>query len=217
MVELKDGPSVWVPLKDLNDTNTNPIELAEYAVGNKISSEEPVFAWWVIPYCLSKSNRIINKIKSKYSRTMYKYGVKLLRTAEEALRLDRINGNHYWEKAIKKEMGKMRVAYEARDHLTPEQVRKGKAPKLTGYQEITCHLVFNLKLKMDFAQKTSCVLNGLKTDTPSSFTYSSVVSRDSVRLAFLLAALNDLDIMSCDIGNAYLNAPCREKYGFEQD
>jgi hypothetical protein len=37
---------------------------------------------------------------------MYKYGVKLLRTAEEALRLDRINGNHYWEKAIKKEMGK---------------------------------------------------------------------------------------------------------------
>jgi hypothetical protein len=29
-----------------------------------------------------------------------------------------------------------------------------------------------------------------------------------------LAALNDLDIMSCDIGNAYLNAPCREKIWF---
>ena len=70
------------------------------------------------------------------------------KTAEEALRLDRINGNDYWERAIKKEMGKVRVAYEPRDHLTPEQVRKGKAPELTGNQEITCHLVFNVK--MDF-------------------------------------------------------------------
>ena len=49
------------------------------------------------------------------------------------------------------------------------------------------------------------------TDTPASLTYSSVVSRDSVRLGLLLAALNDLDVLSCDIGNAYLNAPCREK------
>ena len=27
----------------------------------------------------------------------------------------------------------------------------------------------------------------------------------------MLAALNDLDILACDIGNAYLNAECREK------
>ena len=49
------------------------------------------------------------------------------------------------------------------------------------------------------------------TDTPSSINYSSIVSHDSVRIAFLVAALNDLDIMASDIGNAYLNAPCREK------
>ena len=35
-----------------------------------------------------------------------------------------------------------------------------------------------------------------KTDAPSSITYSSVVSRDSVRIAFTLAALNDLEIMA---------------------
>jgi hypothetical protein len=46
-------------------------------------------------------------------------------------------------------------------------------------------------------------------------TYSSVVSRDSVRLAFLIAALNDINIISCDLENAYLNAPCREKIWFE--
>jgi hypothetical protein len=41
--------------------------------------------------------------------------------------------------------------------------------------------------------------------------YSSVVSHESVQLAFLIAALNGIDIMSCDLENAYLNAPCHHK------
>ena len=35
-----------------------------------------------------------------------------------------------------------------------------------------------------------------------------------MRVAFLVAALNDLDFYACDIGNAYLNALCREKIWF---
>eukprot|EP00957_Ditylum_brightwellii_P181850 13853569-Ditylum_brightwellii.AAC.1 len=35
-----------------------------------------------------------------------------------------------------------------------------------------------------------------------------------VRIALTIAALNDLDVMAADIGNAYLNAPCREKVYF---
>lgn len=31
----------------------------------------------------------------------------------------------------------------------------------------------------------------------------------------MIAALNDLDIMSCDLENAYLNAKCKEKIWFE--
>jgi len=46
---------------------------------------------------------------------------------------------------------------------------------------------------------------------PPSITYASVVSRESVRIVFLITALNDLDIEAVDIGNAYLNAPPREK------
>ena len=49
------------------------------------------------------------------------------------------------------------------------------------------------------------------TDTPSSITYSSVVSHDSVHITLLVATLNDLDVMSADIGNAYLNAPDKAK------
>jgi hypothetical protein len=105
LVEWRDGSTDWVALKDLKDTN--PIELAEYAVANKIA-EEPAFKWWV-SFCLQKRNRIINEAKSKYWRTTHKYGIKVPKNAEESLRLDRINGNDYWERAIKKEMSKVRV------------------------------------------------------------------------------------------------------------
>ena len=48
-------------------------------------------------------------------------------------------------------------------------------------------------------------------DVPSYHTYSSVVSRDSVRIMLTIAALNGLKVLSADIGNAYLNAPNKEK------
>ena len=35
-----------------------------------------------------------------------------------------------------------------------------------------------------------------------------------MKIAFLFAAPNDLDVMSCNISNAYLNTPCKEKIWF---
>ena len=49
------------------------------------------------------------------------------------------------------------------------------------------------------------------TDPPSDMTYSSAVSRESFRIAFLIAALNSLEIQSADKGNAYLNSSTNEK------
>jgi len=49
------------------------------------------------------------------------------------------------------------------------------------------------------------------TDAPAVLTYSSVVSRESMRIALTLAALNDLELKGSDIQNAYLTAPCEEK------
>ena len=42
---------------------------------------------------------------------------------------------------------------------------------------------------------------------------ASVVLRKSVCIALLIAALNGLDVMGADIGNAYLTAPPQKKYG----
>ena len=49
------------------------------------------------------------------------------------------------------------------------------------------------------------------TETPACLTYSSVISRKSVRIDLLLYALYDLFAHACDIRNAHLNSPCWEK------
>ena len=58
------------------------------------------------------------------------------------------------------------------------------------------------------------VTNEAMNDTPVGLCYSSVVSRDSVRIVLLGTALNDLDIFACDISNTFLNAPCQERIWF---
>ena len=59
------------------------------------------------------------------------------------------------------------------------------------------------------------VAEGHTTEAPLAITYSSVVSRDSVWLAFMIAALNGIDIMSFDLENEYLNTMNRENIWFE--
>ena len=57
-------------------------------------------------------------------------------------------------------------------------------------------------VKMTFDQKCRFLARGHMKEAPASMTYSSVVSRDSVQLGFLLAALNGVDML-CDLENAY--------------
>ena len=194
----KDGSTNWVPLKDLK--NAYPVQLAEYAINNEIQ-DEPAFAWWV-PYTIKKRKSIISKIKSKYWQRTHKYGIRIPKSVKEAYDIDKTEGNTYWHDAIEQEMVKIRQAMKEYN---------GDPSKLVGYQEITTHFVFDIKLGENFRRKARLVADGHKTSPPSSVTYSSVVSRDSVRICLLLAALNELDVLSADIENAYLTAPCREK------
>ena len=123
-------------------------------------------------------------------------------TVEEAILIDKENGNTLWWDAIMKEMKNVRPAFEV--------FEKRKGDIRIGYQHIKCRMIFDVKLGENFRRKARLVGGGHTTTAPASITYSSVVSRDSVRIALTIAVLNDLDILACDIQNAYLTALCRE-------
>ena len=88
-------------------------------------------------------------------------------------------------------------------------IEDGK-PILVGYKNIGYHMIFDVKQdlihKCRLAVECCCII-----DVSPHASYSSVASRKSVRMGFLFTALNNIDILACDIGNAYLNAPNREK------
>ena len=80
------------------------------------------------------------------------------------------------------------------------------------YQKITCHLIFDVKF--DLRKKIRYLAGGHLTSIPSSMTYSSIVSWESVRIAFLIAALKELEVWAADIQNAYLIVSTKEKVWF---
>ena len=197
-IRWHDGQSTWNSLKDVKDSY--PCQLADYAIENQLD-DLPAFQWW-IPTVVKKRDRIIAKTKTSYWETTHKYGLEIPKNFQDCVRIDRLNNNTLWQDATKAEMKVARPAFEVYD---------GSTKDLVGYQKIRCHLVYDIKLGENFRRKARYCANGSTTDTPTSLTYSSVVSRDSVRIALTVAALNDLDILVCDIEGAYLTAECREK------
>ena len=196
-VQWADGTANWVPLRDIKESN--PIEVAEFAVRSNIA-DEPAFAWWVNS-TLKRRNKVIKQVRHRLVKKNYKFGIKVPNTVEEALQLDTENGNNLWKAAIEKELGNVRVAFKLLEEGE-------KLP--VGSKEIPYHIIFDVKL--DLTRKARLVAGGHKNkDVPVFSTFSTVASRDSVRLIFLIAALNDLELLSADIGNAYLNAKCRER------
>ena len=199
LCEWKDGSTDWVALKDVK--HSYPVFAAEYAIANRID-DEPAFAWWVHDV-IKKRDRIIAKVKSKYWQRTHKYGIKIPKSVKEAIAIDKENGNTLWWDAIRKEMKNVMQAFEKFEG------KEGELPP--GFQNIKCHFMFDIKMGDNFRRKARLVANGNETETPASLTYSSVVSRDSVRIALLMASLNELEVLACDIQNAYLTADCREK------
>jgi hypothetical protein len=75
-------------------------------------------------------------------------------------------------------MSKVKIAWNACDDITPNDIQSGKAKNMIGFQEIGCHIVFDIK--MDFTRKARFCAGGHTTNTLAVMTYSSVASRDSV-------------------------------------
>jgi len=192
----KDGSTSWERLADVKESY--PIEIAEYAMAQGID-HEPAFAWWT-SYVLKKRDRIIAAVNSRYHKRTHKFGFEIPKTIQRAKEIDRENGNRLWQDAIAKEMKNVKIAFKP--------IELGEDVPV-GHQFMECHMVFDVKL--DGTRKARLVAGGHMTEAPAVMTYASVVSRDTVRIALTIAALNDLEVKTSDIQNAFLTAPCEER------
>jgi hypothetical protein len=182
LIKWRDGSTSWEALKNLKDSN--PVQVAEYVIANKLG-EEAAFCWWV-PHTLKKRDRIISAVEARVQKKNQKFGLEVPTSVQRASQIDLETGTDLWRKAINKEMKHVMCAFDVLEEGAHE-------PKMSKW--IPCHMIFDIK--MDFTRKAR---------------YSSVVARDSIRLAFLIAALNDLEVLGGDIGNAYLQAPTKKRY-----
>ncbi len=88
---------------------------------------EPGFNWWV-PHKLKKREAVIALVKKRsvrYLKRTHKFGIECPKTVEDALELDKWNGNTMWADAIAKEMKNVQVAFDP--------LQDGVQPP-TGYQ-----------------------------------------------------------------------------------
>ena len=215
-VTWRDGTSSWERLSDLKESY--PIQVAEYAVGQDLT-HEPTFAWWVQKF-LQKRDHIVSAVKQRYAKCSHKFGIEVPRTVKQALEIDQENSNSLWREAITKEMAAIRIAFKLLDDR--------QNPPL-GHSYMDCHMIFDIKLD-GFRRKARLLTGGHMVETPPIMTYMSVVSRDTVRIALTIAALNDLQVKwdtirialtiaalndlqvkASDVQNAFLTAPCEEK------
>ena len=174
-------------------------------------SNEAAFIWWV-GHTVKRRNAIVAALKTRMRQTKHKYGIEIPTSVKHAKKLDWKNVNDFWMKALAKEMYSVGVAFEI--------LAEGQ-PAARGWHKVMGHLVWDVKT--DFTHNVRCVLDRHKTPDTEGSKYAGVVSRESIRIVFLYAALNGLDIFAANIPNTYLQAPssrkdyiiCRVEFGIE--
>jgi hypothetical protein len=156
----------------------------------------------------AKANRMSKnartELETKFTNKV-KMGIKIPRNIHEALLFDWENGNTHWADAIYKEMEGLKRLNVFQLHAPNHRCHKSD-----GWQFAPMHMIFDVK-QQDMRYKARLVMGGHVIDSSAYNTYSLVIENLSVRLVFLAAAHQGLDIMTGDIANAFPTAPCAEK------
>ena len=198
-----DDEDTWEPLNVM--AGTDPVTIAEYA---KTESLLETPGWKRFKRYIKRphiSARVAKQVALKRRRTaaQIKFGFRVPRTYQEALRIDKVNGNKKWQEAIYTEL-------EQLDEYKTFRVSQEGVPE--GFNKIRVHFVFDVK--HDGRHKARLVAGGHMTPEEVYASYSSVASLRSMRLVMFASQLNDQKLHAADIGNAYLEAFTEEKVCF---
>ena len=141
-------------------------------------------------YAKEKDN--VNKLFRAYATRMkksskepkFKFGIQVSHHHNQAKHLDSFNKDHLWEEAEGKEIGSLEK------HSTFIVLEENE-PIPQGYKQIPYHFVFDAKF--DGREKVRLVDGDHRAPYVSKEeSYSGVVSMETIRVAFVLAVLNDL-------------------------
>ena len=204
MVEWETGEITSEPLQLI--AADDPVTCAIYAKDNGLLDLPGWRKFKSIAKRQKKFTRMVNqaKLKSYTSSPKYKYGFEVPRNYVHAMHLDEKNKNTMWKDAADLEIKQI---FEYQTFVDHGHHSKSSAPN--GYKKIRVHFVFDVK--HDGRHKARLVADGHLTDIPVESVYSGVVSLRGFRLVLFLGELNDLEVWSTDIGNAYLEAMTSEK------
>ena len=179
----------------------NPEVIAKYATRRQLVHLEP-FKWTRdFPTEINRENRQVNRVASQEPK--FKFGEEVPRSVRDAERIDRERGfaeEDSWHCAIKKELSQIN---EYNVFRSP-----AKGERLDKHTRIPYHIVFDVKF--DGRKKARLVAGGNHTDPPREDIYSGVVEQLCVRLGYMVASLNDLQVCAGDVGNAFLYGKTKE-------
>ena len=208
MVEWESGEVTYEPLTLIS--KDDPITCAVYAKKHDLLDTT---GWKHLKRYAKTSKRLIRAVKQSRIRQVrasvrYQHGFQVPKDYNDAMRLDKENGNTHWQDAMDLELTQIHE-YKVFKDTGKAKFHNGKVVTPDGFQKIRVHFVY--AVKHDGRFKARLVADGHLTKEPVESIYSGVVSLRSLRMIVFLSQLNNLEIWGADVGNAYLEAYTDEK------
>ena len=208
MVEWESGEVTYEPLTLIS--KDDPLTCAVYA--KKHDLLDTTGGKHLKRYAKT-SKRLIRAVKQSRIRQVrasarYQHGYQVPEDYNDAMRLDKENGNTHWQDAMDLELTQIHE-YKVFKDTGKAKFHNGKVVTPDGFQKIRVHFVY--AVKHDGRFKARLVADGHLTKEPVESIYSGVVSLRCLRMVVFLSQLNNLEIWGADVGNAYLEAYTDEK------
>ena len=208
MVEWESGEVTYEPLTLIS--KDDPITCAVYAKKHDLLDTT---GWKHLKRYAKTSKRLIRAVKQSRIRQVrasvrYQHGFQVPKDYNDAMRLDKENGNTHWQDAMDLELTQIHE-YKVFKDTGKAKFHNGKVVTPEGLQKIRVHFVY--AVKHDGRFKARLVADGHLTKEPVESIYSGVVSLRSLRMVVFLSQLNNLEIWGADVGNAYLETYTDEK------
>src|SRR5210317_361515 len=134
---------------------------------------------------------------------VFKFSIHVPKNTAHARKLDKLSNSNLWDEANKKELKSLKDFNAFRVLEDHEKVPDG-------YIRIPYNFVYDVKF--DLRRKARLVMGEHRTpDVPDVEVYSGIVSMETIRAAFVLAARNNLHVCAADVSTAFLYGKTREK------